>query len=189
MPPLEPTRPVKLQPVEPTDVLGPPPPSHAVRAASILLVAAALLTVATIGLFVVGGEYAERTYFNAVGQGLIQNETSFAAVGSTAQLCCGICGLAVAVAFLVFARQAWSARNAVRIWIWVIGGFALLCFGGPAAFTSADDGIRGAVTAYPTWFLPVFRVTSFTMCACLLAVIILLATPAANDFFRSTSGP
>ena len=147
--------------------MGPPPPSRTVRAASILLVVSAPLTVATVVLSMIDGDYAERTYFNAVQQGLIRNETSFAAIGATAQLCCSLSALAAAVAFLAFARAAWSARNTVRVSIWVTGGFVLLCFGAPAGLSSADDGIQGVVSAYPPWFLPVYRTTGLTMCTCL----------------------
>lgn len=190
MDPLEPIQPLEPpQLVEPVDVLGPSRSSRAVQAASILLVMSAPLTVATVVLSMIDGSYAERTYFNAVNQGLIQNETSFAAVGSTAQLCCSLAGLAVAVAFLVFASQAWSARNTARLWIWVTGGFVLLCFGLPAGMSSADDGIRGAVSAYPQWFVPVYRGTGLAMCACLVTASILLTTRAANRFFRTFGEP
>lgn len=115
-----------------------------------------------------------------MNHGLIQNETSFAAVGSTAQLCCSVASLAVAVAFLVFASQAWSARNTARLWIWVTGAFVLLCFGLPAGLNSADDGTV-AVSAYPTWFLPVYKgQRASPMCAWLPTASILLTTRAAS---------
>jgi hypothetical protein len=92
-------------------------------------------------------------------------------------------------------------KNPSRIVTWVIGGIAICCFGinlsGNAllgAMESAgtsdsstwqDDDIQARLdSALPSWFEPTTTALAAISLLAILAVVILLALPASNDFFR-----
>lgn len=91
-------------------------------------------------------------------------------------------------------------KNASRIVTWVIGGISLCCLGinlgGTALVGSMDAGgtTTGAPSqdevqrrieeAMPSWFTPATTTLTVVALLAILGAVILLALPAANDFFR-----
>jgi hypothetical protein len=133
--------------------------------------------------------YGAATYSNAVDQGLIENETAFAAVGFALRLGIAAAGCAMALALLALAGGARGRRNKARVGAWIVGGLQLLGSGCASLPNSADAGITGAVSAYPTWFITVHWSIGVLTTISLLTALILLASPAANRFFQQARIP
>jgi hypothetical protein len=151
-----------------------------------LLVAAAPLTATVAVLAYLDDGYGAATYDNAVAQGLVGNDTAFAAVGVLIQIGILVVNLTAAAALLGAARSVLAGRNNGRVGAWVLGGYLVLCFGSTAAGSSSSDGIAGVVSAFPTWFEAVFATTTVFLVALLAAVVVLLALPPAAALFRAT---
>lgn len=121
-----------------------------------------------------------------------------------------VVGLVVSVlfaaVFVVLAMLDGRGKNPARIVTWVIGGIGVLCYG----CTVASSGLSGAFTGFgadtnqsglpdpdevarrveaaiPSWQGTVSLINSVILLVALVAVIILLALPASNAFFRKES--
>jgi hypothetical protein len=109
-----------------------------------------------------------------------------------------IVDVAVAVAFAIFAYFNMQGRNGIRIATWVVGGLAVLCFGCGSVsgglssrFTSssnqspelkaAADHLRNAI---PHWYTSAAAGLDVVLFIAMVLVIILLAVPASNAYFR-----
>ncbi|WP_205650558.1 hypothetical protein [Actinoplanes solisilvae] len=110
-----------------------------------------------------------------------------------------VINLLLGAGFVVLGILDGRGKNAARIVTWVIGGLALCCFGvglgGTALVSSFDTGTttgapsdaelqRQLEAAQPSWFEPITTTLSVIALLAILGTVILLALPAANDFFR-----
>jgi hypothetical protein len=112
-------------------------------------------------------------------------------------------GLLYAAAFAVLGMLVGKGRNAARITTWVLAGLSLCCGVGGLAGNAASGLMQGGNTGafdsaamtrlvesrLPGWYTPVVTTISVLTIVLALAVIILLALPAANDFFRKPAAP
>jgi hypothetical protein len=111
-----------------------------------------------------------------------------------------IIGIAISVIFAigtaVLALFVGRGKNPARIVTWVLAGIGVLCYGCSIASTAASEAMMGSVgtqdaelqqrieDAVPGWVNAATAAMSIVLMLALLAVIILLALPASNDFFR-----
>ncbi|WP_233563575.1 hypothetical protein [Micromonospora musae] len=113
-----------------------------------------------------------------------------------------IFALLIAVGLVVLALLNNRGKNGSRITTWVLGGIMICCSGGnlvsgaAGGFTggatggtsanapSADEVQRQLDAALPGWFTPLSTALSLIGVLALLAALILLALPKANEFFR-----
>lgn len=175
---------------------GAKPRPGAVTAASALLYLAALSQLASIGLSVMtlgpvrqilDEEFADTPDADAVG---------------TAMTVGIIVAIAVSVLFVVgtavLGLLVGKGKNPARIVTWVLAGIGVLCYGCNLAGTAVSGALTGSINgdpesadiqrriedAIPAWQNAASTGLSILMLVALLAVIILLALPASNDFFR-----
>ncbi|MEU0155471.1 hypothetical protein [Micromonospora fulviviridis] len=108
--------------------------------------------------------------------------------------------LLLAVGLVVLALLNNRGKNASRITTWVLGGVLLCCTGGgllngvSGGFTgggstngdmpSGQEIQRRLEDALPSWYGPVTLLLGLVSLLALLAALILLALPKANEFFR-----
>jgi hypothetical protein len=93
-----------------------------------------------------------------------------------------------------------KGKNPARIVTWVLAGIGVLCYGcglagsavssslqnmsGAASDPQAEEVQRRVTEAIPAWQPAVSTIASVIVLLAFLAVIILLALPVSNDFFR-----
>ncbi|MER7440096.1 hypothetical protein [Micromonospora avicenniae] len=113
-----------------------------------------------------------------------------------------IFALLIAAGLVVLALLNNRGKNGSRITTWVLGGIMICCTGGNLA-SGAAGGFTGGATggasgnapspdeiqrqvdaALPGWFTPLSTAISLIAVLALLAALILLALPKANEFFR-----
>jgi hypothetical protein len=107
--------------------------------------------------------------------------------------------LIYAAAFAVLGMFVGRGRNAARITTWVLAGLSLCCGVAGLAGNAASGLMQGsssssafdsaAMTRFiqnklPGWYTPVVATLSVLTIVLAVAVIILLALPASNEFFR-----
>ncbi|MBB4958779.1 hypothetical protein [Micromonospora polyrhachis] len=136
--------------------------------------------------------------------------TDMADVGATAAtigvIGGAIFGLLVAIGLVVLAIFNSKGKNPSRIVTWVLGGIFACCSGFGLLGTAASDALTtntgGTTTGpdpaeiqrmvdegLPGWYNPLtLTITVITLIA-LLVALILLALPAANEFFRKPDVP
>ncbi|MGC4894435.1 hypothetical protein [Micromonospora sp. DT31] len=110
-----------------------------------------------------------------------------------------ILSLLLAAGLVVLAVLNNRGKNASRITTWVLGGIMLCCTGGgllnglAGGMTGGDAGgdvpssqeiQRRLEDALPSWYTPVNLLLGLVALLALLAALILLALPKANEFFR-----
>jgi hypothetical protein len=110
-----------------------------------------------------------------------------------------VIGLLFAVGYVVLAILDGRGKNPARIVTWVVGGLAICCTGyglvaNAAGFTGFGGGSGNAPSgreiqqalrdAYPGWYQPALTAVGTVAIISLLITVVLLALPAANDFFR-----
>ncbi|MEV4623364.1 hypothetical protein AB0J74_32225 [Asanoa sp. NPDC049573] len=103
-------------------------------------------------------------------------------------------GVVAAVLLVVLAIGTLRGNGAVRIAAWVVCGVGLVGGGLAAVFGFAqrlgswsDDAVVGALTAaHPGWWLWTSAVLSVLQALGYVVVALLLASPAANAYFRRT---
>ncbi|OLB79649.1 MAG: hypothetical protein AUI14_09650 [Actinobacteria bacterium 13_2_20CM_2_71_6] len=126
------------------------------------------------------------------------------AVGSAAQVVTVILVVVTylfAAGFVILGLLDLRGKNAARIVTWVLAGLSVLCFG-CGAIGGATGGFGGGLgrgntngvditeatrqinDAYPAWFKPTSLAITVINLLAVLAVIILLALPASNGYFR-----
>ncbi|NBE82475.1 hypothetical protein [Micromonospora rubida] len=112
----------------------------------------------------------------------------------------GILTLLLAVGLVVLALLNNRGRNGARITTWVLGGILACCTGGglisglaggvtasgqtSGDMPSAEEIQRRLEEALPSWLTPVTTLLNVIALLALLAALILLALPKANEFFR-----
>lgn len=107
-----------------------------------------------------------------------------------------VLGLLFSAGFVVLAIFNSRGKNASRIVTWVVGGIALCCTGFGIAGTAltssmgaSGDGpdpaeIQDRINDELPWSMPLSITTSVITLLALIAVLILLALPPSNEFFR-----
>lgn len=110
-----------------------------------------------------------------------------------------VIGAVLAIAYIVLAFFNNRGKNPARITTWVLAGLGVCCgtigvIAGAASssfnFGGSDDGPdpadvqRQVNDALPSWYNPIAITLGVLVLLALLAVIILLALPPANEFFR-----
>ncbi|MFG3603510.1 hypothetical protein [Micromonospora chersina] len=111
-----------------------------------------------------------------------------------------VLSLLLAVGLVVLAMLNNRGKNASRITTWVLGGVLLCCTGG-GLLSGVSGGLTGGGStngdlpsgeeiqrrlqdALPSWYGPVSLLLGLVSLLALLAALILLALPKANEFFR-----
>lgn len=111
-----------------------------------------------------------------------------------------VLSLLLAVGLVVLALLNNRGKNASRITTWVLGGVLLCCTGG-GLLNGVSGGLTGGGStngdlpsgeeiqrrlqdALPSWYGPVSLLLGLVSLLALLAALILLALPKANEFFR-----
>lgn len=117
-------------------------------------------------------------------------------VGAIGLIVGAVLSLAFAVGFVLLGIFNNQGKNPSRITTWVIGGIALCCGGIGLILNSVLGGVeveggpdpdeieRLLSDALPGWYDAVTWITSIGGILALLTALILLALPAANEFFR-----
>ncbi|MEU2612361.1 hypothetical protein ABZ570_12370 [Micromonospora sp. NPDC007271] len=111
-----------------------------------------------------------------------------------------VLALLLAVGLVVLALLNNRGKNGARITTWVLGGILVCCTGAGLANTAAGGLTNGGSTsgnmpssqeiqrrledALPSWYGPLSTALGLLALLALLAALILLALPAANEFFR-----
>jgi hypothetical protein len=173
-----------------------------VRAAGTLLYAAAglLLVQVIINASIINRQLkATKEAFTGLDNG--QTVITITRVTTVASL---IVQVLIAAVFIIFAIYNLRGRQGIRIATWVVGGLAVLCFGCGAlggsvgtrfsnAGTNQDPQIKAATQhvadSIPDWASTLGVVISVLLFLCLAGVIILLAVPASNAYFRKPEPP
>lgn len=129
----------------------------------------------------------------------VQNPDQVADVFFAIGIGSGILLLLLAIALGVLALFNNQGRNGSRITTWIVGGIMICCTGGglisgaAGSFTSGGDTAGGPSgeevqrrieEAVPSWVTPVSLLLGVVSLLALLAALILLALPKANEFFR-----
>jgi hypothetical protein len=119
-------------------------------------------------------------------------------VAITAATTVGV-GLIFAIGYVVLAILDGRGKNPARIVTWVVAGLSICCSGyglisTAAGFTgfggnsgngpSAKDVQKALKDALPGWYQPTLTTLGLISVLALIGVVVLLALPAANDFFR-----
>lgn len=112
-----------------------------------------------------------------------------------------VLSLLLAIGLVVLAMLNNRGKNGARITTWVLGGIVVCCSGGGLVM-NATGGMTGAGApsngdvpsgeeiqrrldaALPSWYGPVTTLLGVLSLLALLAALILLALPKANEFFR-----
>jgi hypothetical protein len=112
-----------------------------------------------------------------------------------------VLNILLAIGFATLGYLDGRGKNPARVVTWVIGGISLCCvgigLGGTAYFSamgSSSSSVPGGPSqaeiqqridaALPSWYRPFSVVLALITLAAMLLVIILLALPASNAFFR-----
>jgi hypothetical protein len=110
----------------------------------------------------------------------------------------GIVYLLIAVGFVVLGSLVGKGKQPARIVTWVVAGLGVLCLGcgvAGSAISSSLEGMAGAggesqelldriAAATPGWVQSVNLTIDIIALLVMVTIIILLALPASNDFFR-----
>lgn len=108
--------------------------------------------------------------------------------------------LLFAAGFVTLGILDGRGKNAARIVTWVVAGIGVCCFGAGVAGRAASGALSGMGggtngpdpaevqriqdAALPSWYYPASTTVSVLALLSAIAVIILLALPASNEFFR-----
>jgi uncharacterized membrane protein (DUF485 family) len=176
---------------------GPKPRPGVVSAASALLYAAAAIQLVSIVLSLISlgpvrdvldDEFADLPDAEVVGTAVTVG--IFIGVGVSVLL---------AVASAVLGALVGRGRNPARIVAWVFAGIAVLCYGCNAIGAAAGNALTGSFgqtnpeteeierrlqEAIPAWQESATMVITVVLLLMYIAVIVLLALPASNEFFR-----
>ncbi|MET8352830.1 MULTISPECIES: hypothetical protein [unclassified Micromonospora] len=152
-----------------------------------------ILTLATIGKT---RDVLREAYEGSSANGAEQVADFFFAFGIGSSIVL----LLLAVALAVLALLNNQGRNGARITTWIIGGIMVCCVGGTLLSGAAGSFTTGVDTggdmpsgeeiqrrldeALPSWITPVSLLLGVISLLALLAALILLALPKANEYFR-----
>lgn len=91
-----------------------------------------------------------------------------------------VLGLAFAAAFVALAFGVLRGANVARIITWVVAGLAMCCFG----FGSIYQVVGGTGDFLPSGYRTVTTIISVLQLIGYIGIVVLLALPASNAFFR-----
>jgi hypothetical protein len=163
---------------------------------AVLLVANAIISFATLSTVI---DATKKAYAG------IKNADQMTTAAQAAGVGFAIFYVVVAAGFVVLALFNMRGANPARIVTWVLGGLAVLCFGcglaGTAASSALTTGSNQTVNgvdmaaaakqvkdALPSWLQPTQLSIGIINLLLVILVIILLALPASNAFFRKNRG-
>ena len=169
-----------------------------VTAACVLMFAIAALSIASaaIGVIMVGrvrDSFLENAGDLGVDQQFID---AMASVMTITAIATAVVQLLIAIGYGILGIFNLRGKNGVRIATWVVSGLFLLCgicgaFSTLAGFTTTSDGTpeterlnQAMQEAIPAWYNTLSLVLTLISVFGYIAVIVLLALPAANEFFR-----
>lgn len=178
-----------------------PAPAQRVRPSTVtisswlLYLVAAVQVVSAIATFAGIGQIREiytDAYAGTDMEGVGETTVTIGIIGGS------VVALLLAVGLVVLAIFNNKGKNASRITTWVIAGIGVCCTGlgaAGSAFTGSMGSTGGANVPDPAevqervneavpWLEPSQMITNVIALLALLAVIILLALPPSNDFFR-----
>jgi hypothetical protein len=174
-----------------------PRPTVVTAATYLLYLVAALEVISAIMSFSIIGAVSDALKDVYAGTALSDSSETIIKASYTVG---AVFALLLAAGFAVLGIFDGRGKNGARITTWVVGGIALCCFGaglgGNAVSSSlggSSDSTGGPTSAevqtrvddaLPSWYTPSSMVISVVSLLALLAVIILLALPKANEFFR-----
>jgi len=169
-------------------------------AVALLYVIAGLLLINAIVALANSGNM--KAAMDEVYHGMAGGETASSFVSGSLYVSAAL-NLLLAVGFVVLAIFDNQGRQGARITTWVLAGIGALCCGcGGLAntFTGSlnnmvdQQNTTGAPTAaelqramdahIPSWYTPTVTTVAVILALCCIAVIVLLALPAANAYFR-----
>jgi hypothetical protein len=175
-------------------------PTTVTIASSLLYVVAAVQVISAIVSFAMIGPY-KAAYAKALeGTGVEGVDGMVSGVATVTLVGAAIIALVLTIGYVLLGIFVGKGRNGARITTWVIGGISLCCLGlgtigtltGRASFQGSGD-INGRSSAevarilqdeLPGWYQPVSAGLTALSFLCVLAVIILLALPASQPYFR-----
>jgi vacuolar-type H+-ATPase subunit I/STV1 len=137
------------------------------------------------------------TYDQAISDGIVKNDTAFAAIGVTIHWAMTVVGVFVGAALVVLALLAFFGQSWARAVSWIFGLPVLLWYGGLASLYILGHVLTGDVqaagpaeldrrfdAAWPSW-LNTFDVLLMAAVAVLLiAALVCQTVPAADRYFR-----
>jgi hypothetical protein len=175
-------------------------PTTVTLASSLLYVVAALQVISAIVSFAIIGPYKEAYAKALEGAGVEGADGMVSGVATVALVAGGILALVLTVGYVLLGIFVGKGRNGARITTWVVGGISLCCLGfgtigtltGRSSFQGSGDingrssaeVARTVEEALPGWHQPVSAGLAGLSFLCVLAVIILLALPASQPYFR-----
>lgn len=187
-----------------------PPPAAAPRQRPAVVTLAAAVMMAVAGLGVIGavtvlatvGQIVERFRAGAVRTNASRTDIDNLAAGVQAiTIGTAIVMVIGSVALFALSLGVLRGSNVARILTWVVSGLGLLCGccgiigtigqtnvasldAAGTANQTADQLGRALQEAYPTWWLVFNGAMSALQMVGYIVVAVLLALPAANEFFR-----
>ncbi|WP_213454774.1 hypothetical protein [Rhizomonospora bruguierae] len=180
-----------------SDVTGAPAertrPAIVTTAGYLLYVVAAVQVINAIAAISTAGTVS-RVYKEWAAGTPAESGGTFAVVGSIAS---AVIGLIIGVVLVVLAIFNNRGSNGTRITTWVLSGILLCCTGLGFAGSAVNSGLSGGggtpdpkvlqerlTHELPGWYNGVTMTSNVITVLALLAVVILLALPPANAFFR-----
>jgi hypothetical protein len=175
---------------------GSKPVPGAVRAAQWLLyLCAAIELLSLIPGFVVVGAVRQAVQEEFAGDPAADAATTAATIGIIFGVTLAVI---ISVAAIVLGVLLGRGKQPARIVTWVVAGLGVLCMGcslGGNALSSSLNNMAGAdanataiqdaiLEATPGWATAFQTLSTIVVLLALIAVIILLALPASNEFFR-----
>jgi hypothetical protein len=190
-------------PIYATPQPGPSARPTVVTAASILLYAVAgAQALMGVALLVTLGSVRE-AFQNTLGSSDLDSEMG--AVVTATMVTIAVVYLFIAIGLVVLATFNGMGKNPSRIVTWVFAGIGLCCnvlslFDSVPSMVTSSAGSSGTgsdqferqfeaeiALGMPGWFVPVMAVLALVTVAGLIAVIIMLALPASNAYFRKAA--
>jgi hypothetical protein len=180
-------------------------PGVVTTAGYLLFLVAFLLVVDAIVAIATAGTIADATRKAYESAGLpTAGQTGTITQGST--IFGGVIYILLAAGFAVLGVLDLRGKNPARIVTWVLAGLGVLCFclgtvGGAAggsvlnSLPKSGNGVSAADLAkqiqdgYPSWLVPTQTTLAVVNLIALILVIILLALPASNPYFRTPTMP
>lgn len=178
-------------------------PGAVTAAAYLLFLVAVLIVVDAVISIVTAGAVADATRKAYESAGLPTTQTGFT---QATAIFGGVFYLLLAVGLGVLGVLDLRGKNPARIVTWVVGGLGVLCFclgavgsavGGSllSGLPKARNGVSAAdlakqiQDAQPSWLQPTQTTLAIINLLALILVIILLALPASNAYFRRPAAP
>jgi hypothetical protein len=175
-------------------------PTTVTIASSLLYVVAAIQVISAIVSFAIIGPYKEAYAKALEGAGVEGASGMVSGVATVTLVGAAIVSLVLTTGYVLLGIFVGKGSNGARITTWVIGGISLCCLGfgtistvaGRSSFQGSGN-VNGRSSAevarileegLPGWYQPVSTGLTGISFVCVLAVIILLALPASQPYFR-----